>query len=359
MKKKILIFIQNGLGGAERVQIEIAKMLLKDNWDVKFCMISFTGSENKVSRFYPENTTDSVIVNSSQSQLLKSIYKEIRRSRPDVVFSSAMHLNQRILLLAPLFPKIKFVVRNENYLYTLPDWKRKTLALTYRMADFIICQTEEMRDEMLSLGLKSGKIVVLYNPVNSEEIIKKSNMPSPYLGNGKIRFVASGRFSPQKGFDVLIEAFNIVLKKSENAELHILGNTHFSNGEVLKDVEDRIKKYGLGGKVYLEGFQENPYPYIKNADVFVLSSRNEGLPNVLIEALSLGTPCAASRCIPIISRIIKEGENGYTSDSEDPEGLANAMIKASKIEEIRNSYHPATEEDFQNLFNEALLIKSV
>ncbi|MDE6266905.1 MAG: glycosyltransferase [Muribaculaceae bacterium] len=349
--KRALIFIQNGLGGAERIQIEISKMLIADGWQIKFCMISFNSKENKIKQFYPENVMSSEIIATSQFGLLKDIFKQIKEYQPTVVFASAMHLNQRILLVSILFPKIKFIMRNENYLYTLPKWKCRTLGLTYRLADKIIVQTEEMENEVVNLGIKNDKVITLHNPVNEKEIHAKAAAPSPFPEDGKIRFVAVGRFAPQKGFDILVDAFRIVASIVPDAELYIVGDTFYGNGAVLKTVRDKAGEYNLTDRIFLPGFKSNPYPYMRHADVFVLSSRYEGLPNTLIEALFLGTPAATTTCIPIISRIITDGKNGYTATSGNAEELAKAMIEAAKLKTITNNYKPASNEEFIEQFN--------
>ena len=350
--KSVLIFIQNGLGGAERIQIEIGKMLISDGWCVRYCRIAPKGSLDKIEKFYPLEAEKSEIGYTSQLNLIKCIYNQIKSFRPNVVFASAMHLNQRILLLSPLFPKIKFVVRNDNYLYTLPKWKRITLALTYRSADMIISQTEEMEEELKKIGIKSKKITTLHNPVDIEEIERKSLMFLPFLDDEKIRFVSIGRFAYQKGFDILVEAYNIVSKKLPNSELYIVGNIDYGNRVVFSQLTNLVEKYHLSNKVFFPGFKDNPYPYIARSNVFVLSSRFEGLPNAMIEALTLGIPCVATSCIPIISRIIDEGKNGYIVEIDDVEGLAAAMINATKIARVENSYIPASKEDFISLFDQ-------
>ena len=348
--KSVLIFIQNGLGGAERVQIEIASMLLKDGWDVKFCMIGYENN-NKIKRFYPDGTEQSEIIIKSQLGLLKDIYKTIKDAHPDVVFASAMHLNQRILLLSPFFPSIKFIVRNENYLYTVPRLKRISLAATYRMADAIISQTEEMEDELVAIGLKKDKIHTVYNPINESQIKSKADESSPFPIDNKVRYVAAGRFAYQKGFDILVDAFALVARENPDSELYIIGDTSHNNGDVFLQLKRAVTDHKLSEKVFFTGFKENPYPYISNGDVFVLSSRYEGLPNALIEALFLKRPCAATSCIPIISRIISEGQNGYLARPNNTSELADAMLKASKLTEIKNTYKPGSHEQFVSLFN--------
>ena len=89
---------------------------------------------------------------------------------------------------------------------------------------------------------------------------------------------------------------------------------------------------------------------MKNADCFVLSSRNEGLPNVMIEALYLGTPVAAMKCVPVIERIVEEGKNGFLAAKGNVAELADAMLNAYKLGRITSTYAPHTEEFFCQIF---------
>ena len=116
---------------------------------------------------------------------------------PAVVFSSAMHINQRLLLLKPFFRDVKFIVRNDNYLYTLPPLKRLCLKLTYRFAECVIAQTEEMGAEV-SMFVDAEKVHVLDNPIDEELIESKLRAPSPFAGRrrfDKIRGVGPFRLS--------------------------------------------------------------------------------------------------------------------------------------------------------------------
>ena len=90
---------------------------------------------------------------------------------------------------------------------------------------------------------------------------------------------------------------------------------------------------------------------MRNASCFVLSSRSEGLPNALIEAQYIGTPAAACTCIPIIGRIVDEGKTGYLAEVEDYKGLAEAMMKASKLGRIKTTYKSSSFDDFLNVLN--------
>lgn len=349
---KALFFIQNGLGGAERITIEIVKMLISSNWNISMAIIcnNYDSDTSRIESYIPKDVNILKVVNSGQLKFLYNLYTTIKKSDANVVFASAMHINQRLLLLSPFFRSTKFIVRNDNYLYTLPKLKQFTLSITYRLADAIIAQTEEMESELQKIGLQSSKIKMLHNPVNKSVIIEKATEANPYPQDSDKVFVAVGRIAHQKGFDVLIDAFYLVKKQIKNCKLYIVGDIYYNNSIIYNQLVKQIAKLDLSDSVVFTGFQSNPYKYIANADVFVLSSRYEGLPNTLIEAQVLGKPCAAVKCIPIIERIISDNINGFLSDVDNHESLAYAMIKALNMKSIKMIYSSATPADFVNLF---------
>ena len=112
---------------------------------------------------------------------------------------------------------------------------------------------------------------------------------------------------------------------------------------MYQDIKRLISKYKLSDCIHCVGYQSNPYPYIKYANCFVLSSRAEGMPNVLLESLYLHTPVATTKCIPVISRLVHEGLHGFLAEPENPESLAQAMEKCLNLKDIHSNY------DFANL----------
>lgn len=351
--KKVLFFIQNGVGGAERMTVNIAKLLDSNSFDLTFCKICFpfATQNGRIDDFIPKGVKLTNIFWNSQTGFIRQLYKMIKITKPDVVFASTMPYNQRLMLLKPLFPQVKFVIRNDNYLFTLSKIKKLALKYTYRNASLIVAQTEEMRDEFIDLGLNPDKIKVLHNFIDTDLISCKANEENPFHDNNEIRFVAVGRFARQKGYDLLIDAFKLVCQRLNNAHLYIIGDNNKWEGNVYPDLLEQIKQNGLVDKVHFTGYTDNPYKYIKNASAFVLSSRYEGLPNVLIEAQFLNIPSAAFACIPIIKRMIKDGENGYIAKAENPASLADAMIKAIDLKNVEEIYKPSSKEDFISLFN--------
>ena len=149
---------------------------------------------------------------------------------------------------------------------------------------------------------------------------------------------------------MLIDAFIEVCKTRIDVDLYIVGDNTLGGGTIYHDITQKAKDNGLEDIVHCVGYKDNPYIYLKNADCFVLSSRWEGLPNVLIEALYLGTPVASFKCIPVIERIVDHGVNGFLAEKDDVNSLANAMSEAIKLGRVVSSYHSASIDDFVELF---------
>lgn len=353
-RKKVLFFTHAGVGGAERMTVNIAKMLPENEYEIIFCLVSWLKhgrGDSSIRDFIPADVSISEIIIRSQFDYLRKLLKKMKEVRPDYVFCSTMPNNQRILILSPFISRCKFIVRNDNYLFTLPRIKKAALSISYRFADLIVAQTEEMRDEFLAIGLDRKKIKVLHNPVDADTIRYMAKEHNPYREYGdSVNYVAVGRFAHQKGYDLLVRAFAEVLKDNSNSELWIVGDHNMDGGIIRSGIEEYASINGFEHKLHIVGYTSNPYPYISNADCFVLSSRYEGLPNVLVESLTLGTPAAAFECIPIIGRIIEDGKNGYLAKPEDVSGLAEAMRLSSKLDCITTTYCPARKEQFTELF---------
>lgn len=347
MKRKIIFFIPSGCGGAERQAIVISRCLRDDEFDVTYHIF---GPSNQLEKFLP--TEREVVFHKEPvftHNMVSNLRKIIKAEKPDIVYGAEMPVNWR-LVIAAIGCKCKIILRNDNYLYTQNFLQKFRLALTYPFANCIIAQTDEMRNGLLS-GLRLGKSLVqtVSNAIDKQYIAKCIKEKSPYNNDRHTRFVAVGRFNVVKGFDLLVRAFNIVKKQLPDAELYIVGDYKKDNS-VYQEINKFVLDNGLSGSVYCTGFKDNPYVYMQNADCYVLSSRNEGLPNVMIEALYLGTPVAAFKCIPVIERIVSEGRSGYLADKEKVEDLAEAMLKATKLGRIETTYNACSEEKIRKIF---------
>lgn len=351
-KKCVLFFINSEVGGAERMSVLISKMLMQAGHEVQYVIINEKENTTSIINFLPKDYKAFFVESKSHFDKLKQFYRLIKSIKPDVVFSSHYCINDKVLLLKPLFRKIKFIIRSDNYYFTF-SWLEKTIIqLTYRMADVMIAQTQEMKDEFVSHRVMPlPKVIALDNPVDKENIEKKvATSISPYPKDNNKNIVAVGRFAYQKGYDNLVQAFAILLEKHQNCCLYIVG----SNEGKWKSEYDRVKilieKKNLEKYVYCVGYQDNPYSYIKYADCFVLSSRWEGLPNVLAEALYLRTPVAAFKCIPVIERMVRNHIDGYLAEKDDIKGLAAAMESSLTLGRTNPLYCGASSDDYVKLF---------
>lgn len=346
-RKKILIFTPGGVGGAERMSVLIGKMLPKERYKVKFVVI---GRLRNIYNIIPEDyEVDCIPVRNIYEFSMLRIWWKIIREKPDVVFTSQVAYNPRVILAARLAGR-KVVARSSGMLGNYPSKKLRSVQRTYPKADKLIAQQEDMRQEMLQLlEVSPEKIVTIHNPIDLEQINGLSNAPSPFPDDASVNFVEAASVNHRKAQDVAIKAFALVKKEIPAAQLYFVGG-YDENSDYYRSLLADVDKEGLEGSVHFVGYDKNPFRWVKNADCFVFPSRAEGLPNALVEASYLGVPCAAARCLEIVKDIIIDGQNGYTVPVDDVPSLAEAMLKAVKLTDCKMAYQPGKSEDFSQLF---------
>lgn len=260
-----------------------------------------------------------------------AIYSTLNRTHV-VLYLSLLGLNysNKIILRMPTSPKLLIEQDGMNIIFKF------LLDRILKSANLIIAQTPEMKDEISFYhNVKIDKIGVLINPLDTEFIDNNlKNIGNPFdlyseLSTDKlINVVASGRATYAKAYDVLISAFEKVYAKNKNFRLFIIG-ANYENEQ--KDYEKLAGELGVGDVVKFLGFQKNPYKYYYYSDLFVLSSRREGLPNVVLENLYLHKPIVATRCISFMENLIQNGKNGFLVDVEDSHQLAKAILNFKKL----------------------------
>lgn len=346
-KKKILIFTPGGAGGAERMSVLIGKLLPKDRFEVKYVVI---GRLRNIYNILPEGyAVDCIPVRNIHEFSTLRIWWKIIREKPDVVFASQVAYNPRVIMAATLAGE-KVVIRSSGM---IGHYKKRWNGVkrTYPQANKLIAQQDAMREEMIRLlKVDPEKVVTLHNPLDCSDIDRLSAAPSPYLVNDDVVFVETATVQQRKAQDVAIRAFSIVKKDIPHASLYFVGK-YDENSAYYQELQKLIAELNLKEHIHFIGYDKNPFKWVKNADCFVFPSRIEGLPNALIEASYLGVPCAASRCLPIVDDIIKDGQNGYVVDVDDVEGLAQAMKEAVKLKNCTMAYEPGTPEEITKLFD--------
>jgi glycosyltransferase involved in cell wall biosynthesis len=173
--------------------------------------------------------------------------------------------------------------------------------------------------------IPTQKVRVIYNPVVSPELYEKADAPveHPWFQPHQPPVVlAAGRLVALKGYDTLLRAFARVRQETP-ARLVILGE-----GPERPNLERLASELGVAADVDMPGFDPNPFRYMKRAGVFVLSSRYEGLPNVLIQALACGCPVVSTDCPSGPSEILDGGRYGVLVPVDDVEAMAGAIVRA-------------------------------
>ncbi|WP_119154010.1 glycosyltransferase [Caldimonas tepidiphila] len=197
------------------------------------------------------------------------------------------------------------------------------MRLCYGQADKVVAVSEGVaRDLMASTGLPADKLEVVYNPVVSPALIERSHEPveHPWFAPGQPPvLMAAGRLHETKDFPNLLRAF-ARLRSGRPARLMILGE-----GELRPELEALVRQLRLEQDVSLPGFVSNPCAWIRRAAVFVLSSRQEGLPTAMIEAMACGTPVVSTDCPSGPAEILEKGRWGRLAPVGEPRALADAI----------------------------------
>ena len=315
-------------GGAERVALTLLAHLDRERFAPELAAATLSGPyADQVPAHVPAHDLCSARARGAVLRLAALV----RRTRPDVLFTTLGHLNLLAMLAKPLYgrPAPALVARETNIpsrnLGQSPrPWLFRLLyGLLYPRFARVVCQSRDMRDDLVEgFGVPAGRTRTIPNPVDADAVRARAGEGGADLPPGRVNLVAAGKLMPQKGFDLLLEA--LALLPADRFHLTVLGQ-----GPLRGALEDQARHLGLAGRATFAGFQANPYPWLAAADLFVLSSRYEGLPNVVLEALTLGTPAVAFRCPGGLDGIVAEGQNGFLAAPGDPADLARAIRRAA------------------------------
>jgi glycosyltransferase involved in cell wall biosynthesis len=295
LRKKILFIVPTMLGGgAERVMLTLLKHLPREQFDLSLALVE------KVGSYLDELPNDVVVYDLEAGRVRYSVIKIVRlinEIKPDIVFSTLGHLNIALMMAKRLLPKdVKVVIREaitvSSQMEQIMNMPMKILwnnlyKRFYPRADKIICQADFMKEDLrLNYHIPDSKMKVVYNPVDIYLAQVKTKERNPFQNmQGTINLIAVGRLEEQKGYHRIITRFPDLLRNKENAHLWFLGE-----GILKEELYQQALHLGINERVHFVGFQENPYTWMAHADLFVMSSIYEGLPNVLLEAMACGCP---------------------------------------------------------------------
>lgn len=274
---------------------------------------------------------------------LPDLARFLRRERPPVLVSAMPPLNIEALLARRLAqgaaPSTRVMVTEHSNLSqdlagAKPnDWRRRGLAdlmrHSYAWADRIVAVSNGVADDVAAFtGIPRERIDTIYNPVVTPELLAKAEAPVDhpwFRPGGPPVLLGVGRLARQKDFATLIRAFARVRARGP-ARLAILGDAVGNKTPVRQqELLSLARELGVADDVWLAGFVANPYAYMANASVFVLSSRFEGLPTVLIEAMACGCPVVSTNCPNGPQEVLDGGEYGPLVPVGDARALGDAV----------------------------------
>lgn len=331
--KLSLVISSLGGGGAERVMTVLAKAWADSGNEVT--LITLASQQGDRYPLDPAVRRIALDVAGSSSHALRALGNNVVRIRalrraikvcgPGAVISFVTRTNV-LTLLAATGLRVPVIVSERTFLpgerWVNGIWHMLYGPL-YRRAASVVVQTRRCAAAMETvLGRSVGVIPNPLPPAPADD--SSSTKPSPIctasVGDGHRTLLAVGRLSPEKGFDLLIEAFAQVSGRHPDWNLKILGEG------VLRDALTRmIATHDLAGRISLPGFDRNVRESMRRSDLFVLSSNFEGFPNALLEAMAEGLACVSFDCETGPRELIRHGENGWLVPPQDVPGMVAAL----------------------------------
>lgn len=326
MKPNILLIHRSlGLGGAEKIFAFLSNCLAEEGYNVEVLLLSEqekTLSLNKKIKVSIKNCYfDSPIMGKNMLDGLRSLHfmadtisKEANSFNANLIICFDLRILLALrLVIKRIAARILFSERADPY--QNPKYWVYILKNTYKRIDYVVFQTQNAAN-FYGKCVKD-KCCIIPNPAfprNGELYEIENDKKQPYI-------FSAGRFQYRKGFDLLIKAFDLISTDFPEYKLIIYGE-----GEEEQKYRDLIRNYNLSTRVELEKPMNGVVERNINATLFVLPSRSEGIPNILIEAIIEGIPCVASKCSPGGAELISDnGKYCILAENNDYRSLAEKI----------------------------------
>lgn len=346
MKKKILIRIGSlRHGGAEKVLVTFLKNLPKDKYEIDLLLNLYSG---KYLSEVPEwinvlylNKGEMITTNRIQDipeKAYRKIYQAILKKFPKLLYKyilknkkydiefAAIHGFRDEILNSPNPNSKKIVwIHNDLRKTEFHDYTDSEIRKFFGF-DQIMVISEHIQQDFKSVAQtqeEKNRVIRIYNPLDTQEVISKSNLQQDsYHFDASIpTFISVGTVFPQKGYDRLLRVHKKLIDEGFKHKILILGD-----GYDFENIKNLKSELGVDETATLLGFTDNPYPFLKKADFFVLSSRYEGFPTVLFEAIVLKKKIIATD-VSGVREMLLNGELGEIVENSE-EGIYRGMKKA-------------------------------
>lgn len=365
-KKSILIVNEIMSGGTGNSLLQVLDNIDYEEYDVDLLIISKYGelinniNENVNVKyiFKPLKLNNEILRKiwaTTKRRLLYRLSDTIKKVKFNKAYDIEIAWTQG---LATVFVS-KFKTSAKKIAWVHSDMKKVSLGIkersdeVYNSFDNVICVSKDGEKifNQLYPSLKE-KTHTIYNIVDREKIIKLSKEKINYNNEDNIvTIVGVGRLAIEKRFDILIHSNKYLKERGIDVKTLIIGD-----GSERVFLESKIKEFNLMDNVILVGYKSNPYPYIKKADIFVLTSEYEGLPLVIGEAMVLGKPIVATNCTG--TREVLNENYGILVPFENPKKVADAIEDLIKNKKKREFYEKRSIER-SNVFNKEIIMKQI
>ncbi|MCH8504966.1 MAG: glycosyltransferase [Ectothiorhodospiraceae bacterium] len=325
-------------GGTYRRLMNQIHVWTRDGWSVE--LVTFRDGE----MFYPDEMPSSVqcvhLGTRGKLATTLALWRYLRRRRPQVILS-VNHISNVILAQVGRLPdtgtrrflSVPNTFGESDKLAAEPqrrEQKFKEIRRLYPRSDGVIAVSDGVRDDLLNnVGLRGVTVERIYSGSVAQVTLERAGEPvdHPWLADKTCPVILSaGRLVPQKDYATLLRAF-ARLRERREARLIIVGK-----GRDQEELEALSKELGIQDAVDLPGFVDNPYAWMARSDVFALSSRWEGLVNVVMEALGLGVPIVSTDCPSGPREILAGGRYGILVPMKDPDALAEGIDRTLRGE---------------------------
>jgi glycosyltransferase involved in cell wall biosynthesis len=326
----VALFLQDlSGGGAEKMMVSLANEFVRRGLRVEFVLVQAKGINLK----FLSDKVRVVDLRSRNTYLcLPALMRYLDRSRPRV-FLSSQDLTNLVALIARKLTKVNtrlvirigIMVSVQKRAFVKKRLEKLFLTTIYPWADDIVANSKYVAEDIIEYArLSPTKIHVLYNPVITPDLPDKAREDArhAWLKKGQPPVIlGAGRLTEQKDFETLLKAFAILRRKMD-VRLIILGE-----GEQRSELETVIRRLDIEEDVDLHGYVENPYSFMHQSKAFVLSSKWEGSPSVVIQALACNCPVISTDCPGGIREILADGAYGDLVPVGDPAAMAEAIRK--------------------------------
>ena len=320
-------------GGAARVILNLINHLDRNKYKITLVVNTL---EKENMPLLPQDVDIIELGIKKSRYAIFSFCRVIHREKPDIVLSTMGHLNILIGMFRCVLPaKIKFIARETNTVsiknkyQPFPRLFDCMYRLFYNNFDKIIAQSYFMKKDLVdNFGIHGNKIFVINNPIDTKMIDKSIEKQTRKKNDyqhciKKMKFIAVGRLSHQKGYDLLLQALAFL---DMNFHLEVYGT-----GPELKKLSVIVEDTRLSSNVSFMGYTDNPYAKIAKSDLLLISSRYEGFPNAVLEANYCGVPVVGFDSPGGVAEIIRNGFNGFLVANGDPFAFAAAIKVATEV----------------------------